>query len=833
MNSTPGSTTVRRSVTRVELMSPAFAFTLDTADGLRAVAWENRLTGRTLDLGLGPEVGFDIGLPDQPLLTPELRVTGRPTVAGAPAGEAVFTLEAAAPAARITVTYRWTAAEPVLRRSVTIENCGTAVWDRLLNVRLGSYDIGAAVVGDKPAGGTYSIPAPRDFPSDGSPHVERGFPVCVADEFFLTLAHPAGVAEGCSGRVRLRQYPGVRLAAGATFACMETVLGVAAAGAAQAAFVAHLRGRMRRVLRGHDRPYAVFDNFGSWPSGDFMNRETYTLGSLEVLGESRKVAGCQFDLCNVHFWVDGKGTLKECDPERFPHGLELIRRKLDDLGMDLGLWIDGSMASWSIGGNPSPEVQACLNYDLRQPETLNQVQLKRKAFCRATEPIRSTYLEAFRHHIREHRARLLKFDNTSCICVNPEHDHLPGLYSTEAIVEGLVEFFRALDAECPDVLLMLYWGYKSPWWLLHADTLFDSGLDMEAASPSDQPAPYLRDSVTQKLDQGQRVAGFVPALGKDSLGVWLSSWWWNSQIGKERWQEGLVMDLCRGSLLAQVWADEGWLSPPEWSQLADFLALLKAHPACFGNPRFVLGSPQANDPYGYCCADGRRAFLAINNATWADQVVTLELGPAWGLPDDRLWDLYRWYPDPARLTGGPDAFGPRTAMALRPFQVVLLEAVPRSEAPSLARTFPREPVPTGFAEPSRTVAVTAEKESTAPTAWTVCGEVPATVAGGALVVAVGLHQADGQPFEAVNTGAFLTASATVAGSSVPVTPVLGARTYPCAWQAWRLTVPPGSVAALFELRITDTLDQTTDRHGAPCGDSVQRRFSAHFLPHSR
>ena len=31
--------------------------------------------------------------------------------------------------------------------------------------------------------------------------------------------------------------------------------------------------------------------------------------------------------------------------------------------------------------------------------------------CRATEPIKSMYTEAFRYHIRENGVRLLKFDN--------------------------------------------------------------------------------------------------------------------------------------------------------------------------------------------------------------------------------------------------------------------------------------------------------------------------------------------------------------------------------------------------------------------------------------
>ena len=113
------------------------------------------------------------------------------------------------------------------------------------------------------------------------------------------------------------------------------------------------------------------------------------------------------------------------------------------------------------------------------------------------------YTEAFRYHIRQNGVRLLKFDNLATVCTNPNHEHLPGIYSTEPIENAVIEFLHALDAECPDVFLMLYWGYSSPWWLLHGDTLFESGIDVEAANPSDLPAPYARDSVTQKLDQAQ------------------------------------------------------------------------------------------------------------------------------------------------------------------------------------------------------------------------------------------------------------------------------------------------------------------------------------------
>ena len=682
----------------VELHSPFFVYRLNTASGLRAQTWENRLTGKTVSLGGGSELELDVAedrlrvssdgeLDRSQCRRLDLRVSELPGDSG-PATNAVFELRAADCEMSARVTYRWDAEQPVLRKVVEVVNEGKRdVW--LLNVRLGTYRTQAEVV-DR----------------------ERGFPAYLDDQFFVGLAHPAGWATVEKEAVSLRHYPGVKLAPNAKFECMETVCGVANAGEARRQFVAHVRSRMRRVVRGHDKPYAIFEPFGARPGGNFDETEEFVLDMIQKVAEGQRQSGCRFDLFSVDFWVDYHGDLKGCDPQRFPNGLTQICEQLRGLGIAPGLWIDSSGERWSIGGNS--QVQPCLNHDPQRAESLKEVSWGRASFCRATEPIRSMYTEAFRHHIRDNGVRLLKFDNLATTCVNPQHEHLPGIYSTEPIVDAVIEFLHALDGECPDVFLMLYWGHRSPWWLLHADTLFDSGIKIEAASPSDFPAPYARDSITQKLDQAQRHAQDVPALGKDSLGVWLSDWGWNSSVGKRRWQEGFVMDLCRGSLLAQPWSDTPWLSPPERKQMADFIALLKAQPDCFGNPRFILGDPSKCEPYGYCCTDGSRAFLAINNCSWKDRSVPLKLDSTWGLPDGRTWDLYRWYPHPAELTGDTLAFGDEASLSLRPFEVVLLEVVPAGEAPSLDREFEVRPIPTAFTEASQPVEVTVEKHTQKP-----------------------------------------------------------------------------------------------------------------------
>jgi hypothetical protein len=712
---------------RLTLSSPAFAFTLDTANGLRAVAWENRLTGKTLELGNGPEVEFDVGLPDKPVITPRLRVTRMPAAAQGATGEAVFELTSDEPAATVTVTYRWDAKQPVLRKFVTINNTGTAEWDRLLNARLGTYKTGAAQL----SGGELVV-WPESF--RGRAHVcggLQGFPVYAEGEFFLSLAHPAGWNTQEPGEISLRHYPGARLPPGGRHDCMEAVYGVGQAGGGREAFVSYVRSRMRRTVRGHDKPYAIFEPFGGRmesgnPAGDYDETEAFVLDMIRKVAQGQRDSNCRFDVFSVDFWVDHKGDIKRADPTRFPGQFENIKAALAAADLKLGLWIDSTSCGWSIGGNPA--TRPAIDHDVEQ-DYFNRDPWAQFGsggwFCRATEPIRSMYTDGFLHHIRENGARLLKFDNFRSQCSNPNHAHLPGVYGNEATHEAVIECYRALDAECPDVFIMLYWGYRSPWWLLYGDTMFETGVEMEASSPGHISALYVRDGVTRKLDQGHAYAKDVPWLGTDSLGILLSTWsGWNSGIGPERWQGAFVMDILRGHLLAQPWSDPDWLTPPERRQMGEFIALMRAAPACFGNSRLILGDPWNEEPYGYCGTDGTRAFLAINNSVWHDSVLKLQLNAAWGLPDGRRWDLYRWYPRPARLTGEARGFGSEIGLALRPFEVVLLEAVPHGEKPSLPREFAAVPLPLRFAEASRAIALSIHGQASRPVQKAVAGPTP-------------------------------------------------------------------------------------------------------------
>jgi hypothetical protein len=816
----PGCQVVR-SGSAVELSSAHFVFRLSTANGLRAEWWLNRMTGRKLVFSGGPEVEFDIGLPGEALRTPRLKVVKAPPAG--PVSEAEFELASDEPQSRVSVRYRWDSGEPVLRKLVTITNADSAPWERLLNVRLGSYEtrlteddadhdfpVLVSAVHDSTSMVSYEDPAGR----------ERGYPAYLAREFFLSLAHPAGWAVREGSKVTLRHYPGRRITPGGTFECMEAVYGVSRRGQARASFRDHLATRMRRVVRKHNRPYAIFEPFGGWPeagrgpAGLFWEDEKTLLDLIGKVAEGQRRSGCHFDILSIDFWHDSRGDLKHPDAERFPNGFEPILRQLRGLGTAPGLWVDsGGIPAWTLGKNP----------DVQNAYTSADGKGK---LCFATDPIARLYTEAFLHHVRDNGVRLLKFDNfgpgtLEPECNNPRHEHLPGIYSTEAIDNAAIGFYRALENE--DVFLMLYWAYRSPWWLLYGDTVFDSGTRIEGASFAAFPAPRARDSTTRRLDQARWVVKDLPPLGWDTLGVWLSDWAWNSRIGKSRWQSGVVMDMCRGHLLAQIWSDPGWLSPPERREMADFASLLQSGAERFRNCRFIYGNPWKNEPYGYVCPDGKRAFVAINNGIWSDRTFDLELNSAWGLPDGKRWDVYRWYPHPARLLPADRrSLMRRCQVALRPFEIVLLEITPAGEAPALERALTDEPLNPGFTEASRAVEVVVSKPTSTAgqdksREFTIQGHAPATRKGGLMTLSAELRAGNRQYWTGNQRRSF-SGQGSLGGREVSLEPVL-IEGYPAPWQAWRIPIAPSTSAQPFELRVTTSLPR-----------EVGLVFEAHFVP---
>jgi len=137
------------------------------------------------------------------------------------------------------------------------------------------------------------------------------------------------------------------------------------------------------------------------------------------------------------------------------------------------------------------------------------------------------------------------------------------------------------------------------------------------------------------------------------------------------------MDLCRGSLLSQLWAHPKWLTDEDVGDLATFTALLRKYPECFRNSHFILGNPWKDNLYGYLCSNADRAFIALNNGGPIDAEAELKLSAEWGFPEDSEWQIFQRWPrsDKYFPSDGEEVASGTVSLRMEPWDIVLLEVV--------------------------------------------------------------------------------------------------------------------------------------------------------------
>ena len=511
---------------------------------------------------------------------------------------------------------------------------------------------------------------------------DMGFPVIVERELFCAVEHPAGVSQGVNGRVRLRHFPGKTLGAGETLKSKVSIVGVGAKEGGRQQFVDYIQAHSpRKGIR------AIYDTLGITGFPDETNwvlNDEEMLEITDVLEKMQK-RGIQFDYYVPDVgWQDWTGDLTGFQPHGFPEGPGKVIKRVNQLGMNWGLWFASSFADWSCALNPKMEPSRAVVAGGKWPEyqfrdNVDSMLNPSRQFCLASEPYFSTLRDALLYHIRHYNLRFFKLDVGSYYCNSTSHHHLPGKYSTEANFDAVIEIARRAHQAAPDIYIMWYWGIRSPFFALHGDSIFESRIAMEAASTGDYPALYFRDAVVLALDQGGQFNDLIPPMNKDSLGIWLTDTWWGNAMRKERWREALVMDLGRGNLLfPQFWGELRWFTDEDIDFLARIQKLAKQNVDLFYKRHTILGDPWKNEVYGYSYFVGDHGFIFMNNVYFESRPVRLSLDKTIGLNSDHVGSLriISHFPDRAELQidGQSNFKGGQTIETwLRPFEVAMWE----------------------------------------------------------------------------------------------------------------------------------------------------------------
>ena len=501
-----------------------------------------------------------------------------------------------------TVHYWVNADDPVLHKQIRVRNDGPTL--RILQ----EMDL-------------HNLISEHDVSAGG-----LGWPCSIGSELFCGIQHPASLAQGEGHSLSLRLFPGRELAPGEAYQSKVAIFGAGPAGEASQSFQHYLASHSPRALQ--PRWISLYDIYGWHDIAGIDNptpvTEELVQRSLDALSALRE-RGITFDCYNIDTgWCNPSGDLCDFDAHLFPSGPDPIVQRVKGMGMKFGLWVSpasGPMAFHPDASNPALAPCGTL------PGAPSGA--PRGLLCMASEPWRSMFRAALRHHVQANDVRIFKLDGHAFFCTNLEHNHLPGRYSIETLMDAMIDTLQAVRHECPDVMFMYYWGVQSPWWLLYGDTLYERGVLMEGATPSDFPARLLRQSVTTSFDQAAHHAwNSVPLPSHDSLGVWISDTRWGNWMGREGWQDAWLMDIARGSGLTQLWGDLWRLDEQDIDFLARVSAWLHDHGSALDVPRRIGGDPWKGELYGYMYPSAsdpepRQAILFACNPQYRTATLTL------------------------------------------------------------------------------------------------------------------------------------------------------------------------------------------------------------------
>lgn len=642
-----------------------------------------------------------------------------------------------------------------------------------------------------------------------------GEPIFIADEAFAAIEHPSAENQVRDGRVTLTHFPGRRLAPGAKFRSKVALVSVAPAGQARRHFLDYLEARSRPqpAFISVYTPFGINNQWGASPTLDDEQL-------LDVLGLMRDLRrpGATFDYFTLDTgWVDPSSDLTRFKPTSFPHGPAAVVDATRRQGMKFGLWFATSWgwqscwdhpAAFADGRPPGPA------YREGYPEGGGGLD-----FCLGEERYFTLLKRAVLHHVRHHHVRLLKFDGGYYHCDNPAHGHLPGRYGTEAMHEKLIDIADSARALAPDVFVMWYWGLRSPFWALHGDAIFESGLHMEGSGTSSTPTLYYRDSVTLAQDQNGHHARNIPPRLKDSLGVWLSNTRWGNFMGSERWRESLVMDLGRGSrLFPNLWGNLYDLTGGDRTFLGWITGFARKHAALFRHRHLIGGDPFANEVYGYAYGRGTHGLMFCHNAHFAARPLRITLDRSMGLsgrPGTEV-AIISHFPERQRLRRADRQryrLGDIAEIWLRPFETLMLEVKPiaavKPPRPPLRRVTAKQAANLGgalalhptaldprlavkFADADTFKAKGLHQKTYAYHATFAALSGPQPI----LAVVIRLRQGDAEWKHAPTVVQIVQAVMRVGGQLVQLVPVPDGRqhgntqSYGCSWLVWKVRLDP-------------------------------------------
>ena len=491
----------------------------------------------------------------------------------------------------------------------------------------------------------------------------EGSPV-TTDTAFFGVEHPLSINRGEMGYVRCFLPRGASLRAGESYSA-SLVTGFVPKGQMRRGFLAYLE-------RERAHPYRPFLHYNSWYDIGYFSKydEAAALNVINTFGEELTAKrGAKLDSFLFDDGWDNPQTLWQFDQTNFPSGFASVRKAAEKYGAEPGIWL----SPWGGYGKP---------HDVRLEFGRAQgFETRDRNFTLAGPK----YYERFRglcvSVVTNYGINQFKFDGIG-------QNTGAGGGGAQRDFDAMLQIIGELRGLKPDLYVNQTTGtWPSPFWLLFADSIWRGGEDHSfvpgTAPERERWISYkdndVYDEVVSRSDlyplNSLMLHGIIYAKSAHGL---------NYDTNDVLKSEIRAMFGC-GTQLQEMYITPALMSSENWDTLAEAANWSRANADTLVDTHWVGGRPEDRQVYGWAAWSPKKGILTLRNPTARSANIKIDPAKAFELPagSPREFNIVSPFKDQTCEVTKLKA-GTETTITLKPFEVLVMEALPDTSKPTTA-----------------------------------------------------------------------------------------------------------------------------------------------------
>ncbi|MEG1938043.1 MAG: enterotoxin [Akkermansia sp.] len=486
----------------------------------------------------------------------------------------------------------------------------------------------------------------------------KGAPVTAnGNRLFAGVEHPLGINRVEDGKIIAQMDRKLDIPVHVPLT-VSTVLGVSTAGQLRRTF------QQSYINEERARPYAAFLNYNTWYDIGYFDKydEKAAMNVVKTYGDELvRKRGVIIDSFLFDDGWDDTETLWQFH-KGLPNEFKNIRKEAESFGASPGIWF----SPW--GGYGPPKASRLKAAD-------GKFETNPSGFALSGPKYYEHFKNMCLHMIKENGINHFKLDGTS-----GDETQIPGSkFSSD--FEAIISIIEEMRNVKPDLYVNLTTGtWASPFWFGIADSIWRQNWDHAFVGEGSKRNKWMthRDACLY----GNNVAK-SPLFPINSLMVHGVIYTKRAKgletVEKDELTDEIWSSFGSGTQMQEIYISPSLLTPQQWDTLAAAAKWARANNKTLIDTHWLGGDPAKLEVYGWGSWSPEKGIITLRNPSDTAQQWSCDATAVFELPVGAATKYKLSSPRGSKLPAEFLEAGKPITITLKPFEVIVLEAIPVSD----------------------------------------------------------------------------------------------------------------------------------------------------------